>query len=156
MAELIEIMRSYIEQVQDMIPGVGPSESAEEPEPAEEPIPPATDAVPTTGVVEGRLVDDDSIPLSNMRVVMGSRETRTDRNGFFFFENVDFGNYELYLTDPSIQEEVFLTSFHINERAHNYTVNLIVSLPDSDDETEEAVVLTVPAEEPDDTRGVCV
>ncbi len=170
MAGLLESMRTYMEEVRDMIPGIGDPEPgvepapepdvepepepAPEPEPEPEPAPPETDVVPTAGTVEGWLADEERNPLSMMRVVMGPYETTTDRNGYFFFEDVDFGSYELYLADPSIPEEVFLTSFRIDETAPNYTVNLAVSLPE--DETEEAEVIAIPEEEDEPSRTALV
>ncbi len=160
--ELIETIRAYTEQVQEAVRDIISREEdepepveepaplpEEEPEPVEEPAPLPEEEVPATGIVEGRLVDDDKDPLSRMRVIMGARETITDRNGFFFFEDVDFGSHELYLSDPNLQEEIFLTSFNIDENNPIYTVNLIVSLPDPDDEVEEVEVVPAPVEEPD-------
>jgi len=147
-AELIETIRAYSEQVEEAIRDIISREEVE-PEPVEEPAPLPEDEVPATGIVEGRLVDDENNSLSRMRVIMGARETITDRNGFFFFEDVDFGSHELYLSDPNLQEEIFLTSFSIDENNPNYNVNLIVSLPDPEDEVEEVEVAPAPVEEPD-------
>jgi len=163
-AELIETIRTYTEQVQEAVRDIISREEDEpepveepaplpedEPEPVEEPAPLPEDEAPATGIVEGRLIDDEKDSLSRMRVIMGARETITDRNGFFFFEDVDFGSHELYLSDPNLQEEIFLTSFNIDENNPNYTVNLTVSLPDPDDEAEEVEVAPAPVEEPNGT-----
>jgi len=159
LAELIETIRAYTEQVQETVRDIISSEPEpveeaepiEETEPVEEAVPLPEEEVPATGIVEGRLIDDEKDPLSRMRVIMGARETMTDRNGFFFFEDVDFGSHELYLSDPTLQEEVFLTNLNIDENNPNYTVNLTVSLPDPDSEVEEIEVAPAPVEETDET-----
>ncbi len=146
MAELMETIREYIEQVQDsvmdLVPGIG-----EEEEIVEEPAPVPEDEVPVAGMVEGRLTDNDRNPLSEMRVVMGARETVTDGNGSFIFEEVDFGTHQIYLMDPGFQEDVFLTEFQIDENNPHYNVNFIVSLPDAEAEEEEVEVAVAPVEE---------
>ena len=148
--ELMETIGAYMEQVQEAVLGLT---SEEEKEPVEDPAPLPEEEVLTAGLVEGRLVDNDRNPLSRMQVSMGAREVTTDRNGFFFFEDVDFGSHELYLSDPSIQEELFLTSFNIDEHNPHYNVNFIVSLHDADGEEEEVEVAVAPVEETGPTRG---
>ncbi len=149
MAELMETIREYIEQVQDsvmdLVPGIG-----EEEEIVEEPAPVPEDEVPVAGMVEGRLTDNDRNPLSEMRVVMGARETVTDGNGSFIFEEVDFGTHQIYLMDPGFQEDVFLTEFQIDENNPHYAVNITVSMPEPGDDPEEIEVAPAPVEEPDE------
>ena len=142
--ELMETIKAYMEQVQEAVFRLT---SEEEEEPVEDPAPLPEDERPTTGLVEGRLVDNDKNPMSRMQVFMGGREATTDRNGFFFFEDVDFGSHELHLSDPNLQEDIFLTSFHIDENNPHYNVNFIVSLPGAEAEEEEVEVAVAPVEE---------
>ena len=142
--ELMETIKAYMEQVQEAVFRLA---SEEEEEPVEDPAPLPEEELSTTGLVEGRLVDNDRDPLSKIQVSMGGREATTDRNGFFFFEDVDFGSHELHLSDPNLQEDIYLTSFHIDENNPHYNVNFIVSLPDAETEEEEVEVAVAPVEE---------
>ena len=169
--DMMQTMRAYMEElreiVEDLIPGLGPAEPAEEP-PAEEPTPveepppaeppPAEEPtqeepVPSTGTVEGRLADNDRNPMSGVTVIIGPREMQTNQSGYFFFEEVPFGSYDLYLADDA-NEDVYLTTVHIDANNLHYSVNLIVSLPDADDDTEIVEVMEVPEEELEEDRGL--
>ncbi len=143
--ELMETLWAYIELLQELIAEIIYDRETE-PDPVEEPVSPPADETPVSGVVEGNLLDESRQPLSGLRVALGNREALTDRNGFFYFEDVAFGSHELHLSDAETGEDIFLTGFSIDENNPRYRVNLIVSLPDTPAE-EEIVVSPEPVEE---------
>lgn len=148
--EMREQLSTYLEEIQKSVQDLF---SEREPEPVEEFPELPEDEVPTTGVVEGRLIDGDQNPLSERRITMNARETTTDGNGFFFFEEVDFGSYDLYLRDPNTQENVHLTGFQIDQNNPRYSVNFTVASPPPESETEEVEVVPAPVEEETEPSG---
>ncbi|NML23658.1 outer membrane beta-barrel protein [Pseudoflavitalea sp. G-6-1-2] len=98
------------------------------------------------GLITGNVIDpqqkaiaDATVTLRPLTDSLPSRNTRTDKNGNFEFENLNFGLYRLTISFVSFRP-LTLDSIHIRSERYDFNLSDLTLKPNTDSALEEVVV----------------
>lgn len=91
------------------------------------------------GNVSGRIVNAEGKPLANVRVQLtGTGNTRSDKEGYFKFEGVMYGKYELVISLEGFESTT--QSIEVYEEHYQLTEPLVMQIQTESQNLDEVVV----------------
>lgn len=71
------------------------------------------------GAIFGRIVNEQGIPLANANVQLaGAGKTSTDKEGYFKFENINYGKYNLVISSEGFENIIY--EVEVTEEQHQF------------------------------------
>jgi len=71
------------------------------------------------GAIFGRIVNEQGIPLANANVQLaGAGNTSTDKDGYFKFENINYGKYNLVISSEGFENIIY--EVEVTEEQHQF------------------------------------
>lgn len=71
------------------------------------------------GAIFGRIVNEQGIPLANANVQLaGAGKTSTDKDGYFKFENINYGKYNLVISSEGFENIIY--EVEVTEEQHQF------------------------------------